>query len=110
MCMSYGKYRDSSTSAIVDATVEEVKDASVAWARDLGWVLARNMDRSLVFDWGRRYRVFGGPAMVVWVQERNGGITVLFTASQATTVPGQARDLARAVRSFAHGVCFELSR
>ena len=107
---SYGKYRDSSTSAMVTATVEEVIRASTAWANDLGWVLVRSTDQSLVFDWGRWFRLWGGPEMLVFAEEQGKGTWVNFTASQAITVPGQVKDLARAARSFAQGVCCELSR
>ena len=50
------------------------------------------------------------PEMMVFAEEQDKGTWVNFTASQAIAVPGQVNDLARAVRSFAHGVCYELSR
>jgi hypothetical protein len=101
----YGKIESSSCSAIVTATTEQVKEATLRWARDLGWVPDRDAESLLVFRFSRFSKVFGGAEAAVFFEEQDGGVYVSFTVSQAITVAGQQADLARAARSFGSGVC-----
>jgi hypothetical protein len=102
---SYGQIETSSCSARVRATPEEVREASLLWARDLGWILGRDADSLLVFRFSRFSRWFGGPEIEVFFEEQDGAVFVSFTASQAITVAGQRADLGRAARHFGSGVC-----
>jgi hypothetical protein len=83
---SYGQIESSTCSARIRATPEEVREASLQWARDLGWILGRDADSLLVFRFSRFSRWFGGPEIEVFFEEQDGAVFVSFTASQAITV------------------------
>jgi hypothetical protein len=103
-------FTDARCSAVVSATFDEVGEAAVEWARDLGWEPVTPGSSFLAFKLG--HAIFSTAIEMEVSRYAGPGTTKVQFLARARNSPDSDwnRDMERAAETFAHGVLYELRR